>query len=436
MITLSTAALAATLIAAPLAGPHQGRQSPAPQRAGGSDEVLVHVTRVMVPSQVFHAAREVDVWLPAAEGFSADRYPVLVFPDAEETGQFRAALANIQFLINRQLIPPIMVVGVPYFANRRHELTPPATGETAQLYPAAGGADDNLRFIADELLPWIDARYPTARNRLLVGHSLGGLFALYAMKARPDLFRVVVALSPLMYWNDGALNDPVAAAIAADTSRARVLFLASGGLEPSIDSSTTAFATRLQAVLDSVRPANLRYERQRYPRDTHEMVTLPGLVDGLRMAFEPLFVPLDSLVDALNARPERDSAEIAAIARGLQSRYAAAAAEAGSPAPFPEAALDLLGRFALLRRSPALAATLLRENARRYPHSSGAHAHLGDALAAAGDTASAVTELRTALAIAQDSLRTTTSVISRTRETGVRTAVQNRLRAMHRETTR
>ena len=154
--------------------------------------------------------------------------------------------------------------------------------------PAAGGADDNLRFIADELLPWIDARYPTVPTRILVGHSLGGLFALYAMGTRPDLFRVVVALSPPIWWNDGALSSDLAARIAGDTVRARTLFLASGGLEPAIDTVTSSFAARLQRIRDSVGGGHLRFERKWYPRDIHEMVTLPGLVDGLRMAFEPI----------------------------------------------------------------------------------------------------------------------------------------------------
>ena len=98
------------------------------------------------------------------------------------------------------------------------------------------------------MLLWIDAQYRTVPVRILVGHSLGGLFALYALGTHPDLFRIVVALSPPMWWNDGALGNDLARRIATDTVRRRTLFLASGGLEPSIDGPTTEFATKLQAL--------------------------------------------------------------------------------------------------------------------------------------------------------------------------------------------
>src|SRR5262249_48640295 len=144
------------------------------------DEALIRVAKIHIPSRVFNGTRDAMVWVPSEGTTAARRYPVLVFPDAEETTQFRAALANIQFLIQRGLIPPMLVVGVPYFANRTHELTPRPSEETAKTWPTAGGADDNLRFIADELLPWVDAHYPTVPTRLLAGHSFGGLFAVYA----------------------------------------------------------------------------------------------------------------------------------------------------------------------------------------------------------------------------------------------------------------
>ena len=415
--------------------PAQRRTAKGPSgsgRAAANTDVLTAVAVVTIPSAVFHNNREAYVWLPSGESVSAERYPVLIFPDAEEKGQFRAALANVQFLIDRQLIPPMMVVGVPYFANRRHELTPVATGATAQTYPAAGGADDNLRFIGEELLPWIDARYPTVQTRILVGHSLGGLFALYSMVAKPDLFRVVVALSPPLTWNDGSLSADVASRLATDKSRRRTLFLASGGLEPSIDVPVTDFATRLTRLLDSLKTKNLSFERQRYPGDVHEMTPLPGLVDGLRMAFEPLVVPFDSVAHVLSQRQRPDSAEILGAAVALESRYDAAAAILGVPGRFPEAPLDALGSYALSSKFAGLAVTLLRENRDRYPASSNAHESFGEALAAVGDSTSAEHELRTAIAIAHDTLRTTRSIISRTRARGVTAAATAQLRVMHR----
>jgi predicted alpha/beta superfamily hydrolase len=404
-------------------------------RARVEREVLVAVTHARLPSKVFHATRDVSVWLPDGVAGGAARYPVVVFLDAEEKGQFRAALANIQFLIDRQLIPPLMVIGVPYFADRRHELTPPATGSTAKTFPTAGGADRTMAFIADELLPWADAHYPTLPTRVLAGHSLGGLFVLYAMATRPEVFRIVIAMSPPMSWNDGKLSPELAARIAADTLHARTLFLTSGGLEASIDRPTTDFAERLTTPLDSAHTGRLRFERRRYPRDGHTMTPLPGLVDGLRMAFEPIVVPIDSVVDQLTARQARDSSEIQATAQELESRYAAGAAALGVPARFPEAPLDLLGSYSLEAGQPALAVKLLRENRDRYPRSSNAHESLGEALIAVGDTSEAVDELRSAIALAAGELHAAGSVIAHAQARAVSSAALAQLHALQRDDT-
>jgi len=396
-------------------------------------ESLMSVTRVQLASTAFRANHDVFIWVPDVATGAADRYPVMVFLDAEESGQFRSALANIQFMIDRQQIPPMIVVGVPYLANRRHELTPPATGETAKIYPAAGGADVTMRFISDEVLPWVDAHYPTLPTRLLAGHSLGGMFALYAMTTRPDVFRIVIAMSPLIAWNDGAFGTQVMAQLTRDTGRVRTLVLSSGGLEPSIDGPATAFATGLRAALDSAPRNQLRFEHRRYPGDIHEMTPLTGLVDGLRITYGPIVLPIDSVLTAFTDAHMEDTLSILAGLRALESRYTTNAARLGVPAPFPEDALDAFGSYSVQVKHPALAVRLFRENCARYPASSNAHESLGEGLAAVGDTAAAVAELQHAIAIANAVTRKTQSILTKAHERDVSAAAVAQLHAMHRD---
>jgi predicted alpha/beta superfamily hydrolase len=406
--------------------------------ANGEREVLLTVTHAEVPSKAFHATRDVVIWLPETPAGARARYPVLIFPDAEEKVQFRSALANIQFLIDRQLIPPIMVVGVPYFADRMHELSPRASGATAEAFPTAGGADQNARFIADELLPWVDAHYPTLPTRILAGHSGGATFALYMMVTRPEVFRVVIAISPAMWWNDDSLIADYSARLAADSLRARALFVTSGGLENGpeqgpIDSTTTAFAARLTTLLGTSPTHALRFEDRRYPRDGHSMTPMASLVDGLRMAFEPLVVPIDSVYAALSGRHVQDSSEIRATVEELKARYAAGEAALGMRAPFPEIALEVLGGYSVEAKQSALAVTLLRENLDRYPHSSNAHESLGEGLLALGDTSAAVKELRTAVTMAKTEMQKPGPVLARAHERDVLVAAVAQLHAAHRD---
>ncbi len=59
--------------------------------------------------------------------------------------------------------------------------------ETLKWSPAlkdceSGGAPNFLQFITEELIPLVESEYPIdATNRTIVGHSLGGTFALHAL---------------------------------------------------------------------------------------------------------------------------------------------------------------------------------------------------------------------------------------------------------------
>lgn len=55
------------------------------------------------------------------------------------------------------------------------------------------------------LIPFVDRTWRTMpTDRALLGHSYGGLFAIYALEQRPALFQRTVAASPSLEW-DGRL---------------------------------------------------------------------------------------------------------------------------------------------------------------------------------------------------------------------------------------
>ncbi|MDF3214845.1 alpha/beta hydrolase [Mesorhizobium sp. M7A.F.Ca.CA.001.09.2.1] len=70
-----------------------------------------------------------------------------------------------------------------------------------------GGAGKFLAFIEDELKPWVASRVTVDASRhALYGHSFGGLFALYALFARPSSFQTWIAASPAIYWEDRVID--------------------------------------------------------------------------------------------------------------------------------------------------------------------------------------------------------------------------------------
>ncbi|MNI69664.1 Ferri-bacillibactin esterase BesA [compost metagenome] len=52
-------------------------------------------------------------------------------------------------------------------------------------------------------MPKVNARFKVDQDqRSLVGHSFGGMFGVYALFTRPQLFQHVIAISPSLWWRD------------------------------------------------------------------------------------------------------------------------------------------------------------------------------------------------------------------------------------------
>ena len=342
---------------------------------------------VLGTAHVIHSARlksDRRLLVSTPDAYAADqrRYPVLVLLDGDD--QFRNAVATVRFFANRQVIPDMIIIGVPNGADRTHDLTPRLIGKDTMNFKTAGGADDFLVFLSDEVLPWVDKRYRTLPTRVLAGHSFGGLIALYAAAKQPSAFRVTVAMSPALWWNDTASATDYADMLARSTAGPRTLFVTSGTLEPPIDRPTLKFAETLRARL----PESLRFEHRHYIGEGHGTTPFVSLVDGLRWAFAPLAIPMDSLAAALLATPH-DSATFANTFARAVANYARASAAVGLDAEIPEAARNAFGYMSLQGGHKRLAVHYFRENVHRFSDSPNVYDSLGDGLLAAGDTVGA-----------------------------------------------
>jgi thiol-disulfide isomerase/thioredoxin/pimeloyl-ACP methyl ester carboxylesterase len=131
--------------------------------------------------------RKVQVYLPPSYGLSAKRYPVIYTLDGAGTAPIAASA--VQFMTGYASIPQMpeaLVIGV-INTNRNRDMPIP------QSY-GNGGEANFLAFLTDELIPLIDQRYRTQPLRILLGHSQGGLFATYALSARPSAFQWYLAM--------------------------------------------------------------------------------------------------------------------------------------------------------------------------------------------------------------------------------------------------
>ncbi len=320
---------------------------------------------------------------------------MLLLLDADDEPQFNAAVANIRFLEDRGAIPRLLVVGIPNGATRNRDLAPAATMQTNVADPALReGPERFARFLESEALPAVRARFRTLPYTVIAGHSLGALFVLQLIANRPGPYAAAIAMSPSLWWSNGALGAPFADAIKRLRSPFR-LFVSSGAFEPRIDKPTQQFI----ATLESNPPlGSLDFRSRHYLDDSHALTPLVSLTDGLRFIFEPIGLAV-SAMNKLDG--ESDSTSIVTAFSGVTKRYSAGARAIGLDTLLPES-FALQSGASVLRnmQKPGAARVILNWAVQAYPQSAAAHETFADALVAAGDTLLAHTEYARAIVLA------------------------------------
>jgi len=247
---------------------------------------LPHTEHRTLASARIGQTYDLFVSLPEDYATSGRRYPVLFVLDGWHF-PFMASLQNNNVYSER--MPPVIIVNLGHGRNvnpmplRARDFTPTRVAAV----PTSGGADNFLDFLEKEIIPLIDRTYRTnPADRGLLGHSLGGLFALYALTERPGLFQRIVAASPVADWD----HDLLAKSLAKlhDLPHPVRLDLSVGDDEHEvhgfdITAATTAFARKL----DELKPANLAYRFTLYPGENHNSVRFASFPPGLYWIYRP-----------------------------------------------------------------------------------------------------------------------------------------------------
>lgn len=246
---------------------------------------------IQLQSNILKEPRSLLISKPSEYNSGTERYPVLYLLDGETHFHYTSGIVN--FLAEEDRIPGMLVVGIPSgdMARRTHDLTPLSTDEMDNRFaPGNGGADAFLAFIADEVIPYVEKTYRTRPYRLLVGHSLGGLFGIYALSTRPRLFNGYIVADPSLYWN----NDAVVTQAQSLFSRTKELEIdmyvtVSGDSEEVPDAIRT-----FNSLLSEKSTSGVRWNFDWMKQENHLSIPLPGILRGLQTIFEEWHLP-DSL---------------------------------------------------------------------------------------------------------------------------------------------
>jgi glycosidase/S-formylglutathione hydrolase FrmB len=160
-----------------------------------------------VSSTFLEPTRHVEIWLPPGYDDSpTTRYPVLYMHDGQNLFDPRIANTGVDWgvdeavvrLVERGVIPPVIVVGAWSTAERHPEYSP------------WHGAPDYARFLIEELMPRVNREFRTLtgpENTAVMGSSMGGLLSFYLVTRHPDVFGACGCVST---------HFPISEAVAAE----------------------------------------------------------------------------------------------------------------------------------------------------------------------------------------------------------------------------
>jgi predicted alpha/beta superfamily hydrolase len=240
---------------------------PEPERTLGRSLALDRIVKrtfTNVWSPQLRNRRDVDVYLPASYSGGRNRYPVVYMQDGQNLSDPATSFAGtweldsvLEELAERGI--EAIVVGVHHADD----------GRLAEYSPVpdrrhgGGNADAYLAFLADTLKPRIDRLFRTRPERgatAILGSSMGGLVSLYAYFRYPSVFGRAGAMSPSLWFGQGAVLDFIGE---ARTLHGRI-YLDVGTQEGA---GTVRDVRRLGRLL--VRKGFGRDRRSRRPRPAH-----------------------------------------------------------------------------------------------------------------------------------------------------------------------
>jgi predicted alpha/beta superfamily hydrolase len=261
----------------------------------------------LLKSSIVNDTYRLDISLPVTYANSDRTYPVVYLTDGN--GLFPLVRCIAEGLSTGLEIPRSIVVGIGYETDksmereryRERDLLPTNASarnasrrqEFTKTGIRRGQAGAFLRFIREELKPFINANYRTnANDSTYVGTSYGGLFGLYVLFHHPDTFNRYVIGSPAIH-HDNRVTLTYESNYAANYDDLPIRVFMSVGAREEVDDPLIEplfqFVTNMKTLAKTLRERSypgLQLTTHVFEDETHGSVVPATFSRGLRVVFE------------------------------------------------------------------------------------------------------------------------------------------------------
>ena len=252
-------------------------------------------------SNILNENRAIWIYLPKGEDdpdIDKQHYPVVYLLDADEHyAAFRELIQQVN-ADGSNVFPDMVVIGIPN-TNRSRDLTPThsvldSKGKRTRSFKPSGGGDNFIAFIEEELIPYVESKYPVSSHRTLIGHSLGGLTTINILLHQPQIFSGYIASDPSMWWDDKLMLTEARELFATEKFEGKSLYFSIANTVPPITdiahlhTDTSAQTNHIRSIFElgdilQQNPGNgLHFSYRFYDQDTHDSVPMKTAYDGMQ----------------------------------------------------------------------------------------------------------------------------------------------------------
>ena len=306
----------------------------------------------------------------------------------------------------------MILVGISNQKNRTRDLTISkiTNRQGAAFNQETGGAEKFRQFIENELIPYIDKKYPTTNYRTLIGHSYGGLFTINTLVHHPHLFANYLAIDPTLDWDNQKIIKEAKEVFQKKKIKNKSLYISlSGPLhmqrnDITIDnimndkSDYTLFGRsnlEFTQIAKNNKKNGLKTEWKYYKKDFHGTISFPSIMDGL-ISFFRWYEIKDT--HKFN-NPETTTSELMQIIKNQEERYLKHFGYF-SP-PFDEQLLIMSGYMFLEMQQSEKSLAFFKLATRYYPKSANTFDSLADFYASQKNYTKALEQVKIAYSISK-----------------------------------
>jgi uncharacterized protein len=161
------------------------------------------------------------VRLPDRYESTSKDYPVIYMMNGQSVPSFANAVATLDNLSNER-IPDMILIGISNTGVAESYWSCP--DDSGNVKPG----DSFSKFLREDLIPEVKRNYRTNNYKILFGQSNTGLFVLYSLIKKPDLFNAYVVASPMFGWCPHFYKNQVNAFLPNNAVLKKKLYLSYG----------------------------------------------------------------------------------------------------------------------------------------------------------------------------------------------------------------